>query len=119
MLWTFGRPFVVTAPACRRCSWLLHLRRLISLLLTVVLLYLAFWHLWPLVKDHVGVVGHRWVMLLLGFACLAPLLFFELFFPHPFNITAFSDTVDYEFSDAEMAYEFAELNNDAARLEVS
>ena len=36
MLWTFGRPFVVKAPACPRCSWLLHLRRLIGLLLTVV-----------------------------------------------------------------------------------
>ena len=113
ILWSFGRPFVVTAPACTSCSWLLHLRRLLSLVLTVVLLLFAFFYLWPLVEDQFGRAGRRWVIMLLGLACILPQLLFELFYPHPFDITAFQDTVDYEFSDAEMAYEFAELNEEA------
>ena len=45
-------------------------------------------------------------------------MLYESFCPHPFDLTAYSKSVDYEFSDEEMAHEFAELNNDAAWLRI-
>lgn len=39
LLWAYGKPFTFRAPACRRCGWLFHLQRLLSLLLIAA----AFW----------------------------------------------------------------------------
>jgi len=54
----------------------------------------------------------------LALLCLAPQIIFEAYFPKDFDITAFSDSVDYEFRDEDMAYEFAELNEDATWVEI-
>lgn len=57
-------------------------------------------------------------MLLLGFVCLIPQFVYEAFFPQPFNITAYSESVDYEFRDEDSAIEFANLNDDAEWIEI-
>jgi hypothetical protein len=49
----------------------------------------------------------------LALALLLPYFLYQSLNPHPLDITAHSDSVDYEFRDAGMAYEFAELNEDA------
>jgi hypothetical protein len=43
--------------------------------------------------------------------CLVPWLAWETVFPPPIDLTAFSETVDYEFRDPEYAEEFMELNH--------
>ena len=113
LLWMFGKPFTVKAPACTACGWWLHLRRVVSLLITLGTVIVAFWFLWPIVSDQLPRAARKWIMMGLGLLCLAPQIIYEVFFPHPFDITAYSDNVDYEFRDEDLAYEFAELNEDA------
>ena len=117
LLWHFGKPFSVVAPACRKCAWRLHGRRFASLLLTVALCVVALELVWPLVAGSVSRGLRNLAMMGLALICLAPLILYEAFFPHPFNITAYRESVDYEFRDPERAREFAELNRDAAWVE--
>jgi len=119
LLWMFGKPFSVQAPACRRCSWQLHFQRFGSLLLTLALIYVAFWHVWPLLKIEVARPLQKWIMLGIALVCLLPQIFYEVVFPHPFSITAFSNSVDDEFRDEELAIEFANLNADADWVKIS
>ena len=55
----------------------------------------------------------------LALGSLLPYFLYESLNPHPLDITAHSDSVDYEFRDAGMAYEFAELNQDADWVKLS
>ena len=118
LLWMFGNPFTVKAPACSSCGWRLHLKRLVNLLITVGLIAVAFVYLWPLVSDQLPRTARNWIMMGLGLLCLTPQIIYEVFFPHPFDITAYSNSVDYEFRDEDMAYEFAELNDHAAWVKI-
>ena len=43
-------------------------------------------------------------------AALSPWILFEVFFPRRFDVTARGEWIDYEFSSAEYADEFAALN---------
>ena len=118
LLWIFGKPFTVRAPACKFCAWRLHLQRFLGFLGTIVLLVVVFLLLWPLVSDYLPRTGRRWFMMIFGVVCLIPYCLVEAFFPKPFDITAFRDSVDYEFRDKVMAYEFAQLNEDAAWVKI-
>ena len=118
LLWVFGKPFTVKAPACTVCGWRLHLQRLVSLFITIGLIVVAFWFLWPLVSDQLPRTARKWIMMGLALLCLAPQIFYEVYFPQPFDITAYSDSVDYEFRDEDMAYEFADLNEDATWVKI-
>ena len=118
LLWMFGNPFSVKAPACTWCGLRLHLNRLVSLLITLGLIAVAFVYLWPLVSDEFPRLARKWIMMGMALLCLVPQVIYELFFPHPFDITAHANSVDYEFGDAVMAYEFAKLNEDAAWVKI-
>ncbi len=50
--------------------------------------------------------------------CLLPQIFFEASYAHPFNITAFSKSVDYEFTSLDYASEFAALNHQSVPIMV-
>lgn len=113
LLWHFGKPFTVVAPACRKCAWRLHARRFASLAMTVALCVVAVELFGPMVSASVSHGWRKWVMMGLALVCLAPLILYETVFPHPFNITAYGESVDYEFRDPARAREFAELNRDA------
>ena len=56
-----------------------------------------------------------------GLALLAvsPQIIYELFYPKPFDVTAKSDSVDYEFTNEEVATDFAMFNLDAAWIKVN
>jgi hypothetical protein len=41
---------------------------------------------------------------------MIPWFAWELVFPPPFDLTVYSDTIDYEFRDQDYAEEFADLN---------
>jgi hypothetical protein len=52
----------------------------------------------------------RWLAMSIALISLLPWIAWETVFPPPIDLTAFSDTVDYEFRDPEYAEEFMELN---------
>ncbi len=113
LLWMFGKPFMVKAPACTSCGWRLHLRRFVSLAITVGLIALASVYLWPLVSDELPRAARTAIKFGIAMLCIAPQVLFEVYRPHPFGITAYGKSVDYEFRDPDLAQEFAEMNTDA------
>jgi hypothetical protein len=119
LLWHFGNPFTVRAPACKHCSWRLHLTRVSSSLITIAGIAAACWLFWPWVSAKVPRPARKWALMGLALACLLPQFLYEMVFPHPFSITAYSDSVDYEFRDRQMAIEFALLNLDAECVKVN
>lgn len=84
---------------------------------TIAGLFLAF--VWPHIDDFIPRALRKWVAVLLILICLLPYVLWETFWPPSIDITAFSNSVDYEFRDAEYAYEFAELNEDAEWVKIS
>jgi hypothetical protein len=119
LLWHFGRRFTVRAPACAACAWRLHLGRLASVLITIALCAIVFWLVWPLISVQLPHPARKWVMMGAALICLTPYFLYQVLFPHPFDITAHSDSVDYEFRDEDMAYEFADLNHDAEWVKIT
>jgi len=51
-----------------------------------------------------------WLALGIALVCMLPCFSWEVFSPRPIDLTAFRETVDYEFRDARYAEEFAALN---------
>lgn len=68
-----------------------------------------------LLPDYLRLEG--WLMMGTALVCLLPWYLWEIFFPPPFDMTAYADSVDYEFRDAEYAEEFALLNKAAGEAE--
>ena len=61
--------------------------------------------------DDVPKPFRKWLVVGAVIAVLVPWFLWETFFPPPIDLTAYSDTVDYEFRDRIYAEEFAALNN--------
>jgi len=107
--WSFGRRFRVDVPACDSCrdrmcrAWWLRLavNAVVVAIGVGLALYLLRWYQGPF---------KRWFALGIALICLLPVILWEVFFPRPIDLTAYADTVDYEFRDPEYAEEFAELN---------
>jgi hypothetical protein len=118
LLWHFGESFTVRAPACASCGWRLHLQRLAGLLVTIGLVVVALWLVWPLVSEQVPRAARKWIALGLALICISPQIIWRTLFPYPFDITCFADSVDYEFRDEDIAQEFAELNQDAEWVKI-
>jgi hypothetical protein len=118
LLWCFGKPFTVMAPACGFCAWGLHLRRIIILLITIAAIVVVMWLVWPTISADVPRFARKWVAMGLILVCLLPWFIWQAFFPHAFDVTAYEDSVDYEFRDKELAVEFAALNVDADWIKV-
>ena len=53
-------------------------------------------------------------MMGIAIACLIPLLVLEFFYAPPAQVTAYTDSVDYEFASYDYATDFAAMNHDAA-----
>jgi hypothetical protein len=120
--WLFswwGKPFIVKAPACSRCAWKLHVLRLLSLAVTIAIIVAVLWLVWPSIKGSVPPGLRKWAMMALTLVCLLPQIIFEVFFARPFDVTAFSDSVDYEFTSIDYAIEFATFNHDAEWVKVN
>jgi len=119
LLWIWGKPFTVKAPACKGCGWKLHGLRLISLCATIAIGFAVLWFIWPFVKDSVPRGLQKWAMMGLALLCLLPKLVIDIFFAKPFDITAYADNVDYEFVSKTYAIDFAILNSDAEWVKVN
>lgn len=119
LLWWWGSPFIAKAPACNRCVWKLHGLRFLSFAVTVAIVLAAFWLIWPYLEGYVPRGLRKWAMLGVAIACVFPQVVFEMFFAKPFDITAFSTSVDYEFTSKDYALEFMTLNMDAPWIKIN
>ena len=118
ILWWYGSPFWVQAPACFGCAWKAYIRRVGSLAISLLLVFGLFWYIWPHFEETVPRALRRWAMMGLGLLCFVPQLIFDVFLARSFDVTAYSDSVDYEFASSTYAWEFACLNDGAAWVKV-
>ena len=114
IFWWYGKPFMVTVPACRRCGLVHHARSVIGLLISLAAVLAVYYFVWPYFDDMVPRSLRKWALMLVTLTCLAPYFAFETFFARPIAIAAFADSVDYEFASRERALDFATLNSEAA-----
>lgn len=118
-LWMFGSPFYVKAPACRFCGWKLQWMRLLSLAVTLTIVAVAMLYAWPYLQPHVPKAFRKWGMMGFAILCLLPQIIFEIVFPKPFDVTAFSDNVNYEFRSRRYAVDFSLQNGDALWVKIN
>jgi len=92
--------------------------RIFSLLVTLGLSFAALLLIWPYVSDSVPRSVRKWVGVGIAIVCVLPQIIFEVLFPKPFDISAYSDSVDYEFASIDYAIAFAQSNSDADWVKV-
>ena len=110
---TAGPKFSVEAPACRGCRDRMRHRVWRRIAENVVFLLIGLGvGVRVIAGSHTAFANV--ILFVICLLCLVPLVAWRMFHPLPFDITAFSDTVDYEFRDRAYAEEFAALNQDAA-----
>ena len=78
----------------------------------MVLALLILFIIKPIVTPLVAPAFQRWSLLISLLICLSPYFLWEVFFPPAIELTAYTDSVDYEFRDEAYAMKFAELNRD-------
>jgi hypothetical protein len=107
--WVHGARFSVDVPSCEPCrrqmirqKWL---RRTVGGLFVVIGLCVAMSTLGSIRGPF-----NRWLAMGIALLCMIPYFAWEILLPRPIDLTAYSDTVDYEFRDEEYAMEFASLN---------
>ena len=112
-LLSFGRRFTVEVPACASCRGRMRRQRWLQLAVNAIVIAAGVAVAGSLLQWYQGPFK-RWLMLAIVVVCLLPVILWETFFPRPFDMTASSNNVDYEFSDSAYAEEFAALNQVAA-----
>ena len=119
LLWFFGWSFTTRVPACGKCRWKIRFQRVggLVLSLTVAALFMVF--VWPHMDEWVARPIRKWVAIGMILVCLAPYFLWETIYPPAIDITAYKNSVDYEFRDAGYASEFAELNEESDWVRVS
>lgn len=119
VFWMFGQGFTTRPPACRKCALPIRIHRIGGTVLGLMVAVLFMIFVWPQLDDFVARSLRKWVALGLVMVCFSPYLLWESIFPPAIDITAFKDSVDYEFRDEDFAHEFAELNRHAKWVEIS
>jgi len=106
------QPLRSTRPACDACIsklvWQRRGRFVISLLFICVGVFIAH----RVLGDFKGI--NKAITIAITLASCVPWFLWEVFVPRAIELTAFKDTVDYEFADPDFAAEFAELNGVSA-----
>ena len=85
-------------------------------MVTILIAFLVFVFVWPLVDEFVAKGFRRWVIVLLFLVCAIPYFLWIVFFPPAFDFTVFAKKIDYEFRDEEYAYLFFAENEDEAEF---
>ena len=106
---SFGSWFKADAPACAKCRWLLRRQRAIRLLVLGVCIMAAVLATVRLTGEAGGPLRH-WLRIGVAVLLLLPVFIWHALSPLTFGLTAYSDTVIYEFRDRLYAERFAELN---------
>lgn len=76
----------------------------------VILAFLVLMVIAPLISPHVPGPMRKWALMISSLVCLSPFFLWEVLFPPAIELTAYSETVDYEFRDETYAVEFGLLN---------
>lgn len=118
VFWMFGSSMSVRVPACRGCGWRIRIQRTGSTIAIMVFAFLFLFLVWPHLDDFIPRAFRRWAAMGAILLCLSPWFFWEVFFPPSIDITAYSESVDYEFRDSSYAHEFAELNAGADWMKI-
>ena len=118
-LWVLGVGFRTDVPVCSRCGWKIRFQKIGGVVLTMLIAAAFLTFAWPYIRDVVPRPFSKWAALIGIFLCLGPYFLWEIIFPPAIDVTAYSESVDYEFRDAEYAMEFAELNDEAEWVKVS
>jgi hypothetical protein len=84
----------------------------------IALAIVVVFFIWPHIDSHVPRMLRRWAGTAFALLCLLPYFCWEAIFPPRFDVTAYSESVDYEFADSRYAEEFAELNTNAAWVKI-
>ena len=103
----FGSIHRVDVPACKPCAGRLWRGRLFRFLVTILCIGVGIG-----VADHFA-SGMRWrraIVLVSAFVALLPWIVWQALVPAALDITAYENTVDYDFRDPDYAGEFASLN---------
>jgi hypothetical protein len=108
-VWSFGARFTVEVPACEPCRARMRRQRWVQLAVNLAVIAAGFGVAGALLRWYEGPLK-RWLMLGIVLVCLLPVMLWEELFPRPFDMTAYSGTVDYEFRDTDYATDFAALN---------
>ncbi len=116
---TFGWFFSTKVPACKSCRIWIRTQRVGRWLIVLALSFAFMWLVWPYVKDFISIPFRHWVAVAMLLVCASPYILWEIFFPPCIDITAYRDSVDYEFQSPDYAYEFADLNQDANWVKIS
>jgi hypothetical protein len=98
----------VRAPILRQYRGRFYLQSFGRDALMIVLVFVAVFVFMPMLSGERLVRKFKVVGLVL--AALSPWILFEVFLPRRFDVTARGQWIDYEFSSAEYAAEFALLN---------
>jgi hypothetical protein len=118
LLWIHGTRFSINFLACTHCAGSLRRQLWLRWLVTFALIVAAVLLLFPLLSEFRG-AARRWLAMGGVIVALSPWFLWQVFFPPPVDLTAYTDEVDYEFRDQDYAEEFAALNGtvtDAASM---
>jgi hypothetical protein len=110
--WTFGPRFSVDVPACEGCRQQMIRQRRLRLFVCGIFIVVGFGVALYVLGSFRGPVK-RWLAMGIVLACMIPWFVWETFSPRPIDLTAYADSVQYEFRDEDYADEFLELNQDA------
>lgn len=109
LFWHFGTFYSVEVPACGPCGRRLRAMRVAKLAVTCVLTFAAVAVAMWVLASYRGPLK-KWLAMLITLTCLLPYVLWEVVFPPAFDVTCFSETVDFEFRDPAYAAEFELLN---------
>jgi hypothetical protein len=107
--WTFGARFTVEVPACDPCKKHMIFQRWFRLAVFCLFVVIGVGVASYLLGSFQSVLN-RWLAMGIGLVCASPYFLWELLSPRPIDLSAHTDTVDYEFRDEAYADEFAILN---------
>ena len=109
VLWTYGARFTVEVPACEPCRRQMRHQRWIRLAVCGIFAAVGIGVASYVLGSFRGPLN-RWLGMGIALLCMSPWFVWETFSPRPIDLTATSETVDYEFRDESYAQEFAIIN---------
>ena len=109
-LFASGPRHEVDVPACKPCAGKLRWHAHVRLAITIALIGLGVWIGFQIFDDASG--WRRWAVGGIALATAVPYILWCVVKPPVFDMTAYSESVDYEFADEAYADEFLALNCD-------
>lgn len=117
--WWMWRRHATEAPACKECGRSLHRQRFGMTLMTAAVVGLVLFCVFPMFEDMIPRAFRKYAFVGVVILCLLPQIIYRVANPLPFYTTAYRKSVDYEFRERLMAFQFANMNQDAKWVKVN